>query len=56
MGISKKFEEVADALKSSAKENFQCEIIPYQLDQKDLDPCKKIMDEKYSNKDWVFRR
>ena len=56
MGISKKFEEVADSLKRSAKENFQCELIPYQLEQKDLDPCKKIMDEKYSNKDWNYRR
>jgi len=56
MGISKKFDEVADALKSSAKKNFQCELAPYQLDQKDQDSCKKIMNEKYSNKDWSFRR
>jgi len=56
IGISKKFEEVADSIKICAKENFQCELVPYQLDQKDLESCKKIMDERYSNKDWLFRR
>ncbi len=56
MGISKKFEEVSDSLKSCAKEYLQCELIPYRLEQKDQDSCKKIMDEKYSNTDWIFRR
>ncbi len=56
MGISKKFEEVADSLKSSAKDYFKCELIPYQLERKDQDSCKKIMDERYLNKEWIFRR
>jgi len=56
MGISKKFEEVADSLKSSAKDYFKCELIPYQLERKDQDSCKKIMYERYLSKEWIFRR
>lgn len=56
MGISKTFEEVADSIKVCAKENFQCELISKELDQNDLESCKKIMDEKYTNRDWLFRR
>jgi len=56
IGISKTFEEVADSIKVCAKENFQCELISKELDQNDLESCKKIMDDRYTNRDWLFRR
>ena len=56
VGISKEFEQVAEMLKTSAKEIFHCELIPDQLNQKDLEICTKIMNEKYSNKKWNFKR
>jgi len=56
VGISKEFEQVAEMLKTSAKEIFHCELVPGQLNQKDLEICTKIMNEKYSNKKWNFKR
>jgi len=56
MGISKNFDKVAELMKKSAKEIFQCELVPFSLDEDDLTTCKEIMKEKYSNKSWNFKR
>jgi len=56
MGISKNFDEIAEIMKKSAKEIFQCELVPFSLDEEELATCKEIIKEKYSNKKWNFRR
>jgi len=56
MGISKNFDKVAELMKKSAKEIFQCELVPFSLDENDLTACARIVKEKYSNKDWNFKR
>jgi len=56
MGISKNFDKVTELMKKSAKEIFQCELVPFSLDEDDLTTCKEIMKEKYSNKSWNFKR
>ncbi len=53
-GIS--FDEIAEIMKKSAKEIFQCELVPFSLDEDELATCKEIIKEKYSNKKWNFRR
>jgi len=56
MGISKNFDEVVEQMKKSTKEVFQCELIPLSLSEGDLIKCKEIMNEKYANKNWNFKR
>ncbi len=55
-GISKTFDQVSDALKSSVRDVFECELVPFKLNQEDLESCQKLMDEKFSSKNWTFRR
>jgi len=55
-GISKTFDQVSDALKSSAIDIFGCELVPFKLSQEELESCQKLMDEKFSSKNWTFRR
>jgi len=55
-GISKTFEQVSDALKSSAIDVFGCELVPFKLSQEELESCQKLMDEKFSSENWTFRR
>ncbi len=55
-GISKEFDPVSDALKSSTCDVFGCELEPYSLSQKELESCQKLADEKYSTQSWTFRR
>ena len=56
MGISKSFDEVADSLKNSVKQIFQCQLVPYNLEKEDLILCRKIAAEKYANEEWTLRR
>ncbi len=56
IGISENFDKVSELMKKSAKEIFQCELVPFSLDEDDLATCKEIMKEKYSNKSWNFKR
>ena len=56
IGISENFDKVSELMKKSAKEIFQCELVPFSLDEDDLTTCKEIMKEKYSNKSWNFKR
>ncbi len=55
-GISKTFDQVSDALKSAARDVFGCELDPAKLNQEELESCQKLMDEKFSSKNWTFRR
>ncbi len=55
-GISKTFDQVSDALKSSASDVFGCELVPFKLNQEELESCQKLMDKKFSSKNWTFRR
>lgn len=56
VGISKKFDDVAKQMKKAAKETFRCELVPFRLDENDLASSARIVKEKYSNKDWNFKR
>ncbi len=55
-GISKRFEQVSDALKDSAKDVFGCELVPYELSQDELESSQKLANEKFSSENWTFRR
>jgi len=55
-GISKTFEQVSDALKNSARDVFGCDLVPFKLNQEELESCQKLMDEKFSSENWTFRR
>ncbi len=55
-GISKTFDQVSDALKSSVRDVFECELVPFKLNQEELESCQKLMDKKFSSKNWTFRR
>jgi len=55
-GISKTFDQVSDALKSAARDVFGCELVPFKLNQEELESCQKLMDEKFSSENWTFRR
>ncbi len=55
-GISKTFDQVSDALKSSTRDVFGCEFVPFKLNQEELESCQKLMDEKFSSENWTFRR
>ncbi len=55
-GISKTFEQVSDALKNSARDIFGCDLVSYKLSQDELESCQKLMYEKFSSKNWTFRR
>ena len=55
-GISKTFDQVSDALKSSARDVFRCDLVPFKLNQEELESCQKLMDEKFSSENWTFRR
>ena len=54
--ISKTFDQVAEALKDSLKLVFDCQIVPIKLNQNELESCKKIAKNKYSNPDWTLKR
>ncbi len=55
-GISKTFDQVSNALKSSAKDVFGCDLVSFKLNQEELESCQKLMDEKFSSENWTFRR
>ena len=55
-GISKTFDQVSDALKSSARDIFGCDLVSFKLNNEELESCQKLMDEKFSSKNWTFRR
>jgi len=55
-GISKTFDQVSDALNSSAIDVFGCELVPFKLSQEELESCQKLMDKKFSSENWTFRR
>ena len=55
-GISKTFEQVSDALKSSTRDVFECELVSFKLTQEELESCQKLADEKFSSKNWTCRR
>ena len=55
-GISKTFDQVSDALKSSARDIFGCDLVSFKLNDEELESCQKLMDEKFSSKNWTFRR
>ena len=54
--ISKTFDQVAESLKDSLKLVFGCQTIPTKLKKIELESCKKIAKEKYSNPDWTLKR
>ncbi|MBM3910320.1 MAG: lipoate--protein ligase family protein [Thaumarchaeota archaeon] len=54
--ISKTFDQVAESLKDSLKLVFGCQTIPTTLKQSELESCKKIAKDRYSNPDWTFKR
>lgn len=54
--ISKSFDEVANALKNSLKVTFGCQITPIQLKAEELESCKDIIKNRYSNPDWTLKR
>ena len=54
--ISKTFDQVAESLKDSLKLVFGCQIVPTILKQSDLESCKKIAKDKYSDPDWTLKR
>lgn len=56
LGIGKKFDDVSDALKNSARETFGCVLVPYDLEKYELEACDKIMREKYSTRQWTCKR
>ncbi len=55
-GISKMFDQVSDALKSSTRDVFGCDLVPFKLNHEELESCQKLMDEKFSSENWTFRR
>lgn len=54
--ISKTFDQVAKSLKDSLKLVFGCQTVPTKLKQSELESCKKIAKDKYSNPDWTLKR
>lgn len=54
--ISKTFDQVAESLKDSLKLVFGCQTLPATLEQSELESCKKIAKERYSNPDWTLKR
>ncbi|MEX0657011.1 MAG: biotin/lipoate A/B protein ligase family protein [Nitrosopumilaceae archaeon] len=54
--ISKTFDQVAESLKDSLKLVFGCQTVPTILKQNELESCKKIAKERYSNADWTLKR
>jgi lipoate-protein ligase A len=54
--ISKTFDQVAESLKDSLKLVFGCQTVPTILEQSELESCKKIAKERYSNPDWTLKR
>ena len=54
--ISKTFDQVAESLKDSLKLVFGCQTVPTTLKQSELESCKKIAKDKYSNPDWTLKR
>jgi hypothetical protein len=55
-GISKTFEQVSDALKKSASDIFSCKLVPLSLNENELKLCQKLANEKFSDKNWTFKR
>jgi lipoate-protein ligase A len=55
-GISKKFDQVSDSLKSSVRDVFGCDLVSYRLNQEEIEFCQKLADEKYSSESWTCRR
>jgi len=55
-GISKTFDQVSDALKSSARDVFGCDLVSFKLTQEEIESCQKLANEKFSSKNWTFRR
>ncbi len=55
-GISKKFSQVSDSLKSSVRDVFGCQLVSYRLNPEELESCQKLKDEKYSSENWTCRR
>ena len=55
-GISKKFAQVSDSLKSSVRDVFGCELVSYRLTPEELELCQKLTEEKYSSENWTCRR
>ena len=55
-GISKKFAQVSDSLKSSVRDVFGCELVPFKLNQEELESCQKLVDKKFLSENWTFRR
>ena len=55
-GISKTFDQVSDALKNSARDVFGCDLVPFKLNQEELESCQKLADEKFSSENWTLRR
>jgi len=54
--ISKTFDQVSNSLKDSLKLVFDCQTVPIKLNQNELESCKKIAKNKYSNPDWTLKR
>jgi len=54
--ISKTFDQVTKSLKDSLKLVFDCKTVPIKLNQNELESCKKIAKNKYSNPDWTLKR
>lgn len=55
-GIMRTFEEVKNAMKSSAKKVFGTELQSYQLGSKEEIMCKELIHKKYGSKNWTFKR
>ncbi len=55
-GISKKFDQVSDSLKSSVRDVFGCDLVSYRLNQEEIEFCQKLADDKYSSESWICRR
>ena len=54
--VSKTFDQVSKSLKDSLKLVFGCQTVPIKLNQNELESCKKIAKDKYSNPDWTLKR
>jgi len=54
--VSKTFDQVAKSLKDSLKLVFDCQTVPMNLEQNEIESCKIISKDRYSNPQWTFKR
>lgn len=55
-GINRSFEEVAGAIKESAKGIFGSELVQQEASDNEESLCEEIIRKRYGSKEWTFRR